>query len=390
MIKVAIVGAGAISDSHIQAYLKFREQCEVVALIDLYPDKAAEKAVKYGLKIPVFKEVKEAVAGPAFDLASVCLPPFGHGETTVELLRAGKHVLVEKPMATCLEECDRMLAAARESGKLLSIVAQNRFKTPMMKLKKVLDSGLAGKILHAQVDSFWWRGSNYYDLWWRGTWEKEGGGCTMNHAVHQIDLFQWMMGMPSELQSFTRNLAHDNSEAEDFSTSVLSYASGSVGQITASLVHHGEEQQLVFQCERAKVSVPWQVKASRQKENGFPEEHAAVIEEIQKCYDAAPALAHEGHEGQIANVLGAIAGTEKLLIDGHEGRKTLELITAIYESAHLGKAVKLPLEPKSLFYTREGISRHARHFHEKTRSVENFKANEITLGRQFKSEAKDI
>ena len=92
-----------------------------------------------------------------------------------------------------------MLAAAENSGKLLSIVAQNRYKSPLMKLKQVLDSGLIGKIIHAQVDSFWWRGSHYYDLWWRGTWEKEGGGCTMNHAVHHIDLFQWYAGMPSEV-----------------------------------------------------------------------------------------------------------------------------------------------------------------------------------------------
>ena len=101
-----------------------------------------------------------------------------------------------------------MVAAAQSSGKLLSVVAQNRFKNPAMKLKAVLDSGLAGKILHAQVDSLWWRGSDYDDLWWRGTWEKEGGGCTMNHAVHQIDLYQWMMGLPSAVQAITLNLAH--------------------------------------------------------------------------------------------------------------------------------------------------------------------------------------
>ena len=383
MIKIAIIGTGAISDSHIQAFLKFRERCEIVAVVDLYPDKAKEKAAKHGLQAAVFKDLQELLKGVEFDLASVCLPPFGHAPATVELLRAGKHVLVEKPMATCLQECDEMIAAAKESGRLLSVVAQNRFKTPMMKLKKVLESGLIGKVLHTQVDSFWWRGGNYYDLWWRGTWEKEGGGCTMNHAVHHIDLYQWMMGMPAEVRSLNVNLCHDNSEVEDFSTSILSYANGSVGQITASLVHHGEEQQMVFQGELAKVAVPWQVRASVQKENGFPEENESLAAEIQAMYDGLPAVTNEGHDGQIANVVAAIEGKEELLISGEEGRKTLELITGIYQAGHLGEKVSLPLQVGEPFYRREGVLKKAKHFHEKTKSVENIADNEITLGRDY-------
>jgi UDP-N-acetyl-2-amino-2-deoxyglucuronate dehydrogenase len=232
-------------------------------------------------------------------------------------------------------------------------------------------------------DSYWWRGSNYYDLWWRGTWAKEGGGCTMNHAVHHIDLFQWMMGMPSELQALTFNLAHGNSEVEDFSTAVLSYSDGRVGQITASLVHHGEEQQLVFQGERAKVAVPWQVTAMRQKENGFPEDNPVVTAEVRAFYEQLPPLEEEGHDAQIANFLAALEGRAPLLIDGRQGRCTLELISAIFQSSHLGGKVKLPLQPADPFYTRDGILKHARHFHEKTRSVENFAANDITLGRNL-------
>jgi len=276
-----------------------------------------------------------------------------------------------------------MLAAARAGGGVLSVVAQNRFKTPILRLKRVLESGLIGKVLHAQVDSLFWRGSNYYDLWWRGTWAKEGGGCTLNHAVHHIDLFQWLMGLPAELQAIAANLGHANSEVEDFSTAVLTYPSGSVGQITASLIHHGEEQQLVFQGQRAKVAVPWQVKAMKQKENGFPEDDPAAQAEIQAFYASLPALTHEGHEGQIANFLDAVQGRAPLLVDGEQGRRTLELITAIYQSAHAGAKVVLPLPTDAPFYTREGILKHARHFHEKSRSVDNFADNEITLGRNL-------
>lgn len=383
MLKIAILGAGAIADSHISAYLKFKDEAQIVALADLFPDKAAEKAAQHGLQAKLFKSCDELLKGGDFEVASICLPPFEHAPAAVALLRAGKHVVVEKPMAPSLQECDAMLAAARSGGRLLSVIAQNRFKTPMMKLKRVLESGLLGRVLHAQVDSFWWRGARYYDLWWRGTWAQEGGGCTLNHAVHHMDLFQWMMGLPQTVQALTTNLCHDNAEVEDFSTAVLTYANGSIGQITASLIHHGEEQQLVFQGEHAKVAVPWQVKAAKQKENGFPEENVELAAEIQALYESLPAVALEGHDGQIANVVAAVAGREPLLVDGTEGRKTLELITAIYQAGHLGQPVELPLRPAAPFYTRDGILKHARHFHEKTRSVENFASNEITLGRHY-------
>ena len=383
MLRIVIVGAGAICDSHLEAFLKFQDRAHVVALVDLYPEKAAEKAAKHGVRANVYRELSEAIRSEGFEAASICLPPFAHASAAVELLRAGKHVLVEKPMATCLAECDAMIEAARASGTVLSVVAQNRFKTPMMKLRQLLASGAIGKILHAQVESYWWRGGNYYDLWWRGTWEKEGGGCTMNHAVHHIDLYQWMMGMPAEVQAVTLNLAHANSEVEDFSTAVLRYPGGSVGQIATSLVHHGEEQRLVFQGELAQVSVPWGVRAARQKENGFPEEDTERVAAIQAAYAALPALAHEGHNGQIDDFLAAIERGGKPLVDGLEGRRTLELITAVYQSSHSGQPVTLPLPADAVFYGREGILQNARRFHRKTRSVENFSANEITLGRDY-------
>lgn len=383
MLRIAIVGTGAIADSHLQAYLKWSAAARVVALVDLFPEKARAKAERFGLSVPVFKDCSALLAGADFDAASVCLPPFEHATATIALLEAGKHVLTEKPMATCLEECDAMLAAARASGRLLGVVAQNRYKTPIAKLKRLLDAGLIGRVLHAQVDSLWWRGASYYDLWWRGTWAQEGGGCTLNHAVHHLDLFQWLMGMPDEVLSVSLNLAHENSEVEDFSASILTYHDGRVGQITASLVHHGEEQRLVFQGERAKVAVPWEVQAMRARTNGFPEDHPELAAEIQSFYDSTPGVEHEGHDGQIANFLRAVAGREPLLVDGVQGRRTLELVTAMYQSGHLGQRVRLPLAPDAPFYTRAGLLHHARHFHEKTRSVENFATNDITLGRNL-------
>ncbi len=383
MLKVAILGIGAISTSHIEAYQKFGDQCQIVALVDLFPEKARAKARQFDLDVKIYQDIAELIRNTDFDLASICLPPFAHANAAIDLLNAGKHVLTEKPMAPSLEECDQMLVAAKANDRLLSVVAQNRFKTPTMKLKQLLDSGLIGKILHAQVDSFWWRGHSYYDLWWRGTWEKEGGGCTMNHAVHHIDLFQWMMGMPDELQSVILNLAHDNSEVEDMSITVMQFADGRAAQLTTSLVHHGEEQQLVFQGEKASVAVPWKVSASKSLDNGFPVPDAAFEAQVQQAYEALPEVTYSGHEGQIANVLAAIEGQEPLLVDGVEGRKTIELVTAIYHSGTLQEKVVLPYAPTGPFYTRQGVLEHARHFHEKTTSVDNFSTEEINLGSSY-------
>ena len=299
MLNIAIIGTGSIAPSHIEAYQRFSIKCKIVTVCDIYPEKAKKTLEKYGLTADFVKDYAELLERPDIDLVSVCTPPYTHAQIAIDFLEAGKHVLVEKPMASSLEECDAMNAAADNSGKILSVVAQNRFRTPMMKVKRVLETGLMGPILHTQVDSFWWRGHSYYDLWWRGTWEKEGGGCTLNHAVHHIDIFQWMNGMPSEITAVTSNTAHDNAEVEDISIAIGRYENGALAQITSSVIHHGEDQQLIFQGKNARVSSPWKLKASTSKENGFPEENAALEEQIQKVYDEQPDVQYEGHAGQI-------------------------------------------------------------------------------------------
>ncbi|CAH1210635.1 Inositol 2-dehydrogenase/D-chiro-inositol 3-dehydrogenase [Paenibacillus allorhizoplanae] len=384
MLKVAIIGAGAISKAHIEAYLQFPERCTIVAISDIYEDKAQERIDQFKLdEARAVKDYKELLLED-IDLVSICTPPYTHASLTVEFLEAGSHVMVEKPMASSLEECDLMNAAANRTGKLLSVVAQNRFKTPMMKMKSVLESGLMGKVVHVQVDSFWWRGHCYYDLWWRGTWEKEGGGPTLNHAVHHIDAMLWMMGSPTEVQAFMSNVSHDNAEVEDLSIGMLRFANGSLGQITSSVVHHGEEQQLIFQGAKARVSAPWKVKASNSTSNGFPEPNTELEEQLQTFYNQLPEVIYEGHAGQIDNVLTAIETGAPVLIDGISGRQTLELITGIYKSASTDELVKFPLDAQDAFYTRSGVMAKATHFYEKNTSIENFAPQTITTGSTFK------
>lgn len=380
MIRIAIIGTGGIARSHMEAYRLFGDRCAVAALADIVPGKAQRFREEYGLACEAYDGWEAVLARADIDLVDVCTPPFVHATISVAALKSGKNVVCEKPMAASLEECDAMLRARDESGKLLSIIAQNRFRKPIRDLKALLDSGIAGSVRHAQIDSFWWRGHSYYDLWWRGTWEKEGGGCTLNHAVHHIDMLGWMMGLPTRVTSVLANTGHDNAEVEDLSVSVMEYP-GALATVTASVVHHGEDQKLVFQCEKARVSAPYACYASQPMPNGFPlkESDAAVEKAAADFLAALPPLPYEHHAGQLDDVLTAIETGRQPAITGEDGRRTIELITAIYKSGATRQPVALPLRPDDPFYTVEGIRARVPHFHEKTASVME-QAGTLTFG----------
>ncbi len=157
MVKVAILGAGAISDAHIEAYKRIGN-CEIAAICDVDRDKAATKADQHGLACALYKSIDQVAADLGVQLASVCLPPLLHAPACIALAKAGKHALVEKPMALSLEEADSMNAAAEAAGTLLGVISQNRYRDDIHRLKTVLDSGILGKVLAVRVDSLWWRG----------------------------------------------------------------------------------------------------------------------------------------------------------------------------------------------------------------------------------------
>ena len=371
MIRVAIVGTGGIAHTHMEAYQKLgADRCQIVALVDIIPGKARRFMEEFGLSCDTYEDHLDILPRQDIDLVDVCTPPYCHAQISVNALRSGKNVVCEKPMAASLEECDQMLRARDESGKKLSIIAQNRFRKPIRDLKALLDSGIAGKVRHAEIDSFWWRDHCYYDLWWRGTWEKEGGGCTLNHAVHHIDMLGWMMGLPQRITSVLANTGHDNAEVEDLSVSILEYP-GALATVTASVVHHGEDQKLVFQCEKARVSAPYDCFCSQPQPNGFPlKTPDPAFERKAADYLASlPPLPYEHHAGQLDDVLKAIETDGQPAITGEDGRRTLELITAIYKAGSTHQTAALPLKKDDPFYTVDGIRAGAPHFYEKKASV---------------------
>lgn len=369
MYTVAIIGAGGISGNHIEAFLAFPERCRIAAIADLNHEAAERQSKKYNLDCRIIPDPMQIAEEPDIDLVAICTPPSSHADLAIACLEAGKNVILEKPMAPSLDECQRILDAADKSGTLLSVVAQNRFRTPAWRMKKILDSGILGAIRHIQVHSYWWRTPAYYDMDWRGTWEVEGGGCTLIHSVHHIDLMVWMVGMPYEVLSVIDNIAHENSEVEDISLSILRFKPHILGQLTSSLVHHGEDQSITIQAERGAVSMPWKPLSSRagDPDAGFPiGNNDTFIAELDRLYNSIPPLEHEGHAGQVGNVLDALdSGTEPLLT-GRDAIHAINVIQGVYESSFTHKPVPLPLGPSDMFYTRDGLLTNAVRFHKKS------------------------
>ncbi|MDO4324556.1 MAG: Gfo/Idh/MocA family oxidoreductase [bacterium] len=380
MTGVAIIGVGDIANTHIEGYLKFKERCEIRLLVDRMVRKAEEKVEKYHLDCQVSEDYREILTREDIDLVSVCLPPELHCEIACQLLMAGKHVLCEKPMAPTLEECDRMLEAEKIGGGKLSVVAQNRFKPDIMKTKKFLDSGVLGEIYAAQMQSLWWRGSHYYDLCWRGTWEKEGGGCTFSHGVHHIDLFLWFLGDVENITSTVVNRGHKNSEVEDLSIHIVQFKNGAVGLAVSSLLHHGEEQKVMIDAKEGTIEIPHKIAVSRQLDNGYPEKDEEKCAFLEAKFEQMETCAYYGHDGQIDDMLTAIEKDREPLVTGEVGRKTIEFITGAYQSAFTGKTVTFPMTEKDLFYTKEGIMSKVIKFYQKTASVESFGDIGISVG----------
>lgn len=381
MLKVGIIGTGGISAAHILGYLEFPDDCAIVALADPTPEKAARKAGELGLSdVTVYTDAYELIAAGDVDLVSIATPPSSHATLTVAALDAGIHVIVEKPMAPSLEECDAMLAAQRRSGKVLSVIAQNRFRDDLALLNDAVRSGLLGSVSFLRIDSAWWRGLPYYDLWWRGTWDSEGGGCTLNHAIHHIDLMLWLMGRPDQVVSMLANAQHDNAEVEDLSVAIFRYGRG-LAQLTASTVHHGEQQEIVVQGQFARVSQPWSVAAERGQSNGFPAEggNADIVAELNALAASRVPLVHTGHTGQIEDVIDAIREGREPAITGIDGRNAVEIVTAIYEAGIEHGVIELPLRPEDPYYRSGGLPGRAPHFYEKRESVRE-QAGEIVVG----------
>jgi predicted dehydrogenase len=269
----------------------------------------------------------------------------------VAAAQAGKHVIVEKPLEVTLKKCDRIIRACEKNGVQLATVFPSRFHDSSMKLKKAIDGGRFGRLTMGDAYVKWFRTQQYYDSGaWRGTWALDGGGTLMNQAIHSVDLLTWLMGPVKEICAQTALLAHERIEVEDTAVATLRFANGALGVIEATTAAypgylkrieiHGSEGSAVLEEEDLKA---WNF-AKPAKED------KAILAEMKKPKSSGggasdpAAIGHHGHTREFADMLAAIRKHRPPAIDGHEGRRSVEIIQAIYKSAESGgKVVKLPL-----------------------------------------------
>lgn len=340
---IGIIGAGGIASAHASSWLALGDSCQLVAFADQDVRRAQERAEQFGAQM-WFSDPYKLLEVEDIDIVSICTPPFSHAELAIAALEAGKHVLVEKPMCCSLEEADKMIEAAERNERSLGVVFQWRFTPEFARIKAILEQNKLGKPFLAVMISFWWRTDEYFKVWWRGTWEKECGGSVINHAIHHIDFLLGLMGDVSCVSANMGVFTHEI-ETEDAAAAVIRFANGALGVLLASTATYPEEHKVTIYGELGSVSLPWRLNLVNPQYQS----------ELEKWLQNIQQPEHGGHMGVISDFLSAVQKGQKPKVDGREGRRSIELATAIYKSAITGQPVKLPIQPNDPFYTKSGL-----------------------------------
>ncbi len=343
-----IVGCGTIARFHVRALADI-PGTRVVGLVGRTVDAPNRLATEMGLTgIGVFSDLAIALRQPGIDAVIICTPSGNHLEPATIAAQAGKHVVVEKPLEITPERCDRIIEACNRAGVQLCTIFPSRFHDTNVAMKSAVESGRFGRVTIAETTCKWWRSQEYYDSGaWRGTWELDGGGALMNQAIHNVDLLLWLMGPATHVSGFTATLAHERIEVEDTCVATVRFASGALGTIIATTsAYPGVPKTLAIHGDRGSVTAEndqlllWQ----------FAEEHpedADLRKRLGQKMDGGSgasdpkSISHEGHTRQLRDFVEAIRAGRPFAVDGREGRKSVELIHAIYEASRTGRVVAL-------------------------------------------------
>lgn len=346
--RAAIIGTGGISRIHAEALKTLAERVELVACVDIDQERVAQFAQNFGVPHP-FTDVDEMLGSVQPDVVHVCTPPNLHAELSIKAVKAGAWVLCEKPLCASLAELDAIQKAEAETGKYVSSVFQHRFGPGAAHLRQLIQEEAMGRLLVGLCNTTWYRDEVYYAVPWRGKWETELGGPTMGHGIHQIDLFLWLLGDWEEVRAMAGTLARDI-EVEDVSMAIVRFASGAMGSVTNSVLSPREESYLRFDFEKATVELSHLYGYSTANWK-YTKGQKAGEEEFQR-WSAVPGQTYGGHTAQIAALLDSMDKGERPLVSGHEARRTIEFITALYKAALTGRPVRRgEIVPGDPFYT---------------------------------------
>ena len=357
MIRFGIVGCGKVGGLHAGA-LATVAGAQLTAVCDTSPERARAFAESHGAK--AFTSVRELAASGFVDAITVCTPHPLHAEAVVEAASHGVHALVEKPMAATLSDCDLMLNAARAAGTRLGVISQRRWYDPVLRMKAAIDAGKIGRPILATFIMLSWRDEAYYRSDpWRGKWNTEGGGVLINQAPHQLDMLTWLVGEIEEVSGYWANLNHPYIEVEDTALAMIRYRNGALGSIITRLsqkpgiytkvhIHGANGYSVGVQTDSGATFVAGMSGVQDAAYNDIwtiagEEDRRAEFEAADRRAFAALDPTRHFHALQIADFAAAISEGRPPAVTGEDGRRTVELFTAIYRSNAERCPVRFPL-----------------------------------------------
>jgi UDP-N-acetyl-2-amino-2-deoxyglucuronate dehydrogenase len=358
-LKTAVIGYGKVAHTHAEALATIPES-EFVGVCGRDAAKAQAFGEQY--RVRPFTSIEDMVRS-GVQAVVVATPHPAHASVTTAALRAGAHAIVEKPLASSLEDCDAMIGAARRGGRTLAMISQRRLYAPVLRVRQAIDQGRIGRPVLATATLLGWRDEAYYRSDpWRGSWDGEGGGVLVNQAPHPIDLLQWYMGDVEELYGAWATLNHPYIEVEDTSVALLRFKSGALGNILVSnsqspglfgrvWVHGSSGATVGVQTDGGSMFIAGMTTVAEPPRNdvwtvrGEEESLPRWQQEDEAFFRAIDATKHY-HRLQIQDFLQAILEGREPLVTGEEGRKTVEIFTAIYRSQRDRQPVRFPLQPE--------------------------------------------
>jgi UDP-N-acetyl-2-amino-2-deoxyglucuronate dehydrogenase len=340
-LRFAVVGCGVIGATHADAIVSLND-AELAAVVDDIPERAAALGERYG--VAAYSDLDELLRSETVDAVAVCTPSGAHLEPAVTAMRAGKAVLVEKPIEITLDRIDHMLEVSREMGVVLGGVFQHRFDPASREVHRLARDGEFGTLVLGTAQLLWWRSQHYYDSGaWRGTWALDGGGVLMNQTIHTIDLLLWAMGPVASVRAYTGTLAH-SMETEDTAVASLRFRSGALGTVTATTAAYpGVATRLDVLGTRGSATIEndhlVHLHLARDETEPVGDYGLAPASPADRsASDLAPGETNS-HAVQIADFVDAVRNDRPPLVNGSGARAAVELILGIYESAGTGQEV---------------------------------------------------
>jgi UDP-N-acetyl-2-amino-2-deoxyglucuronate dehydrogenase len=340
-IRIAVVGCGRIAANHFNAIEAHKDALQLVAVCDT--DAHALRVAAEKQRVAGYDSLGEMLEASAADVVALCTPSGLHPEEAIQVARAGRHVMTEKPMATRWQDGLRMVRACDDAGVHLFVVKQNRRNATLQLLKRAVEKRRFGRIHMVTINVFWSRPQSYYDsAKWRGTWEFDGGAL-MNQASHYVDLVDWLVGPVESVQAYVATLAR-NIQVEDTATVGVRWRSGALGSINVTMLTYPKnlEGSITIIGEKGTVRIGGvAVNEIQVWEFAEPDADDAAVRSA--SYETTSVYGF-GHPLYYDNVIKVLRGESEPDTDGREGLRSLEILIASYLSARDGRRVALPLE----------------------------------------------